>query len=308
VNWKFPRRNEILLIMFTRSAIALRVLISSFLVATTLCAQSNPDWTQPFPPHRVVGNLYYVGSRDLASYLITTPGGHILINSNLESTVPQIRKSVEQLGFRFSDVKILLISHAHIDHCAGSARIKQLTGAKYMVMDADVANIESGGREDFQYAKSPGMLYKAAKVDRVLHDGDEVRLGNTIVVAHITPGHTKGCTTWTLRVLDNGRTYNVVIVGSPNVNSGYKLVQNARYPQIAQDYQRTFKTLNALPCDIFLGAHGGYYGMLEKYARLKPGGTNPFIDPNGYKNYVADREQAFLTELRKQSSPRQSSN
>lgn len=290
--------------MFTRSAISPRALIFSFVFAATLYAQPNPDWTQPFPPHRIVGNLYYVGSRDLASFLITTPGGHILINSNLESSVPQIRKSVERLGFRFSDVKILLISHAHIDHCAGSARIKQLTGAKYMVMDADVANIESGGRKDFQYANSPGMLYKAAKVDRVLHDGDEVRLGNAILVAHITPGHTKGCTTWTLKVSDNGRTYNVVIVGSPNVNPGYKLVQNARYPQIAQDYERTFKTLKALPCDIFLGAHGGYYGMLEKYARIKPGGTNPFIDSDGYKVYVADREQAFLTEIRKQSSPR----
>jgi metallo-beta-lactamase class B len=216
--------------------------------------------------------------------------------------VPQIRKSVEQLGFRFTDIKILLISHAHIDHCAGSALIKQLTGAKYMVMDADVPEIEDGGKSDFQYAKLKDMLYPAAKVDRVLNDGDEVRLGDAVLVAHLTPGHTKGCTTWTLKVQDGGKTYNVVIVGSPNVNPGYKLVNNPQYPQIAQDYERTFRVLKSLPCDVFLGAHGGYYGLTEKFARITSGGVNPFIDPEGYKSYVADREQAFLTELKRQQT------
>jgi metallo-beta-lactamase class B len=268
--------------------------------ATTLFAQSNPDWTTPFPPHRIIGNVYYVGSKDLAAFLITTPQGNILINSSLTTSVPQIKKSVEQLGFRFSDIKILLISHAHVDHCAGSARIKQLTGAKYMVMAPDVPEIEDGGKSDFQYGKSADMLYPPAKVDRILHDGDEVRLGNVVLVAHLTAGHTKGCTTWTLKVADQGKSYNVVIVGSPNVNPGYKLVHNTRYPQIAQDYENTFRTLKALPCDVFLGAHGSYYGMQEKFARLKNGGPNPFIDPDGYKSYVADREQAFYTELKKQ--------
>jgi metallo-beta-lactamase class B len=275
---------------------------SLFATPGTLFSLTNPEWTTPFPPHRIIGNVYYVGSKDLAAFLITTPQGHILINSNLESSPAQIKKSVEQLGFRFSDIKILLISHAHIDHCAGSALIKQLTGAKYMVMAADVPEIEDGGRSDFQYGKSRDMLYPPAKVDRILHDGDEVRLGNVVLVAHLTAGHTRGCTTWTLKVADKGKTYNVVIVGSPNVNPGYKLVSNAKYPQIAQDYEHTFRTLKGLPCDIFLGAHGSYYGMTGKFAQLKSSSTNPFIDPEGYKRYVADRKQAFQAELKQQQA------
>jgi metallo-beta-lactamase class B len=278
----------------------LRLLTLLLVLTGSLFGQDNPDWTTPFPPHRVVGNVYYVGSKDLASYLITTPQGHILINSNLKSSVPQIRKSIEALGFRFSDVKILLISHAHFDHAAGSALIKQETGAKYMVMDADVPVVEDGGKSDFQYGGSASSRFTPTKVDRVLHDGDEVRLGNVVLVAHLTPGHTKGCTTWTMKVVDSGKTYNVVIVGSPNVNSGYKLVGNAKYPQIATDYEKTFRTLNSLPCDIFLGAHGGYYDMQEKYARMKKGDANAFVDPAGYKSYVAEREQAFRAELKRQ--------
>jgi metallo-beta-lactamase class B len=273
-----------------------------FAQPASLFSQTNPEWVTPFPPHRIIGNIYYVGSKDLAAFLITTPQGHILINSNLATSPQQIKKSVEQLGFRFSDIKILLISHAHLDHCAGSALIKQLTGAKYMVMDADVPEIEDGGRNDFQYSKSKDMYFPPAKVDRVLHDGDEIRLGDVVLTAHLTPGHTKGCTTWTLKVRDNGKTYNVVIVGSPNVNPGYKLVNNTQYPQIAQDYERTFRVLKSLPCDVFLGAHGGYYEMTEKFARLKSSSTNPFIDSEGYKQYVADREQAFLAELKKQQT------
>jgi metallo-beta-lactamase class B len=245
--------------------------------------------------------VYYVGSKDLASYLITTPQGHILINSNLTSSVPLIRKNVEALGFRFRDVKVLLISHAHFDHCAGSALVKQLTGAKYMVMDRDVPVVESGGRTDFQYGTSLSSRFPVTKVDRVLHDGDEVRLGDVVLVAHLTPGHTKGCTTWTMKVKDGGRVYNVVIVGSPNVNPGYKLVNNATYPTMTQDYELTFRTLKSLPCDVFLGAHGVYFGMEDKFVRLKAGGANPFIDPDGYSGYVAEREQAFRAELANQS-------
>jgi len=136
----------------------------------------------------------------------------------------------------------------------------------------------------------------------VLHDGDEVRLGGTALVAHLTPGHTKGTTTWTMKVADGGRTYNVVIVGSPNVNEGYVLVNNKLYPQIAEDYERMFRVLKSLPCDVFLGAHGSYYGMEAKYARMKEGGLNPFIDPDGYKSYIAEREQTFLAELAKQKA------
>ena len=160
-------------------------------LAGSAAAQSDPAWTEPFPPHRVIGNVYYVGSKGLASYLITSRQGHILINSSLESSVPLIKDSVEKLGFHFSDIKILLISHAHGDHCAGSARIKEMTGAKYFVMDADVPVIESGGRADFQYGASSNALFPPTKVDRALHDGDEVRLGDTVLIAHLTPGHTR---------------------------------------------------------------------------------------------------------------------
>lgn len=275
--------------------------IAVLAMAATFLNAQEPSWTEPFPPHRIAGNLYYVGSKDLASYLIVTPQGNILINSSLTSSPPLIRKSIEKLGFKFSDTRILLISHAHWDHDAGSAQILKQTGAKYMVMAEDVPVVESGGRKDFHYGNSPEDLYPPAKVDRVLHDGDEVRLGGAVLTAHLTPGHTKGCTTWTMKVVDGGKSYNVVIIGSPNVNPGYKLVGNKAYPQMAQDYEKTFQVLKSLPCDIFLGAHGGYYGMVAKYARLKQEGMKVFVDPQGYKDYVADRERAFRTELAKQT-------
>jgi metallo-beta-lactamase class B len=271
-----------------------------------LRAQANPDWTEPFPPFHIAGNLYYVGSKGLANYLITTPQGHILINSDLVSSVPLIRASVEKLGFKFSDIRILLISHAHWDHDGGSAEVKRLTGAKYMVMDADVPVVESGGKADFQYGNSPASLYPPTKVDRVLHDGDEVKLGGVTLIAHLTPGHTKGCTTWTTKVVEGGKSYDVVIVGSPNVNAGYKLVGNSSYPQITSDYERTFQVLRSLPVDIFLGAHGDYFDMKTKYPRLEKGDATAFIDPAGYRAYVVERESAFRTELAKQTAALQS--
>jgi metallo-beta-lactamase class B len=281
-------------------AITLSELLFVLAFSGSLFAQATPDWTEPFPPFRVAGNLYYVGSKGLANYLITTPRGHILINSDLEANVPLIRASVEQLGFKFSDVKILLISHGHWDHDAGSAMIKQITGATYMVMDADVPVVESGGKTDFQYGNTPTSLYRPTRVDRVLHDGDEVKLGDAVLVAHLTPGHTKGCTTWTMKVSEAGKTYNVVIIGSLNVNPGYKLVNNESYPQIAEDYERMFRVLKSLPCDLFLGAHGNYFDLEAKCARMKAGVPSPLIDPEGYKKYIAQKEQDFRTELAKQ--------
>jgi metallo-beta-lactamase class B len=265
-------------------------------------AQADPTWTEPFPPFHIAGNLYYVGSKGLANYLITTPQGHILINSDLEANVPMIRASVEQLGFKFNDIKILLISHAHWDHDAGSALIKQMTGAKYMVMDADVPVVESGGTSDFQYGNVKENLYPPTKVDRVLHDGDQVKLGNAVLVAHLTPGHTKGCTTWTMKVKEGDKTHDVVIVGSPNVNPGYKLIGNTLYPQIVADFERTFRVLKSLPCDIFLGAHGSYFAMEVKYARLKNAASMPFVDSEGYKTYISERETAFRNALAKESA------
>jgi metallo-beta-lactamase class B len=283
-------------------AMLLRLFALVLTLAIGLFAQNNSDWTTPFPPYHVVGNIYYVGSKGLASYLITTTEGHILINSSLETSVPLIRASIEKLGFRFQDVKILLISHAHWDHCAGSFLVKELTGAKYMVMEQDVPVIESGGKRDFYYGDSPGSLYKPVKVDRALHDGDQVKLGDIALTARWTPGHTKGCTTWTMKARDGAKQYDVVIVGSPNVTDGFKLVNNTLYPNIADDYARMFRVLKSLPCDIFLGAHGNYYGMEAKFARMKPGSLNPFIDPAGYKKYISDKEQEFRADLEKQKA------
>jgi metallo-beta-lactamase class B len=263
-------------------------------------AQGVSDWLEPFPPHQVAGNLYYVGSKGLASYLVTTPEGHILINSSLEESPKLIQASVEKLGFNFQDIRILLISHAHSDHCAGSADIVKATGAKYMVMEGDAAVVETGGGSRSRLNKADYTQFPPAKVDRVLNDGDEVKLGGEVLTAHLTPGHTKGCTTWTMRVKDGDKTLNAVIIGSPNVNPGYILVNNKSYPAIAEDYEKCFRVLKALPVDLFLGAHGSYYNMAEKLTRLAPGGPNPFIDPQGYAEYVADREKAFRNELKKQ--------
>jgi metallo-beta-lactamase class B len=274
------------------------------LLSPRLNAQTNPDWTTPIAPFRIAGNLYYVGGKDLASYLIVTPEGDILINSSLETSVPMIRSSLEQLGFKFTDIKVLLISHAHFDHDAGSAELIKETGAKYMVMDGDVSVVESGGATDFAYGKD---TYPPAKVNRVLHDGDEVKLGGTVLVAHKTAGHTRGCTTWTMQVTEAGRPLNVVIVGSWNVNPGWRLVdrpgQPASYPGITADYRRTFATLKALQCDVFLGAHGAYFGMLAKLDRIKAGAKeNVWIDTRGYQDAVAEREQAFEKELKRQEN------
>jgi metallo-beta-lactamase class B len=268
----------------------LGLLLPVFVAAVSLAAQTKDG---PFPAHKVIGNVYYVGSEQLSSYLITTPQGHILINSSFEETVPLIRASVEKLGFHFGDIKILLTSHAHADHVAGNARVKQLTGAKVMVMQGDEDLVQTGGKDDFQYSSR----WPPCAVDRVLRDLDQVTLDGVTLTAHLTPGHTRGCTTWTLPATDGGKTYQVVIVGSPNVNPGYQLVHNAKYPQIADDFARTFRVLKALPCDVFLGAHGAYYGLQDKYRKLQQGGPNPFIDPAGYRSFVESKEQEYLQKL-----------
>ena len=293
--------------MFRKLAIAAALsllAIPASLAQTAKPAKSDPEkYLEPFPAHHVAGNIYFVGSKGQAVYLITTPAGNILINSGVPGSPPMIKDSIEKLGFKYSDTKILVISHAHFDHDAGSAQIVKETGAKYEVMDADVPVVESGGKQDFNYGDKGGEnIYPAVKVDRVLHDGDTVSLGGTVLTAHKTPGHTKGCTTWTMQVKDGGKTLNAVFVGSPNVNPGYVLVGNKKYPGIAQDYEKTFQVLKALPADLFLGAHGDYYDMPAKYAKLKAGGANPFIDPAGYKAYIADREAAFRKKLAEQQA------
>ncbi|MEO8302382.1 MAG: subclass B3 metallo-beta-lactamase [Rhizomicrobium sp.] len=279
-----------------------KLAIAAALSLLALPALAQSEYLVPFPAHHVIGNIYFVGSKGQANYLITTPQGNILINSGLQGNVPMIKESIAKLGFKYSDTKFLLISHAHFDHDAGSAQVVKDTGAKYAVMDADVPTVESGGKKDFFYSNVAEYLYPPVKVDRVLHDGDTISLGGTVLTAHKTPGHTRGCTTWTMKVQDGGKTLDVAFVGSPNVNKGYALVGNKLYPGIVQDFEKTFQVLKSLPVDVFLGAHGAYYGMEAKYAKLKPGSPNVFIDPAGYKAYITDREAAYRKELARQQA------
>ena len=248
-------------------------------------AFANIDWNKPYPAHKIVGNMYFVGSEQLGSFLITTPQGHILMNSDYEETVPVIRAAVEKLGFKFSDIKILLNSHAHPDHTTGDAMIKELTGATVMAMAEDVPalqNIRPGG--------------KAHPIDRVLHNGDTVALGGMTLTAHLTPGHTKGCTTWTLKVDEGGKTYDVVVVGSVSLNAA-NLGDNPGYPNIREDFAKSFKVLRSLPCDVFVGSHTGFYQMTAKYPKIEQGGPNPYIDPAGYKALIDSSEKAFYARL-----------
>jgi len=253
-------------------------------------------WNRPFPPFRVIGNIYYVGSNAIAQYLITTPQGHILLDSGFEASVPRLADNVRALGFRVEDVKLLLASHAHIDHVQGHAAAHRLTGAQVIVSAPDAPVIASGGKGepvyDGVYAWAP------CPVDRVVADGESVTLGGTTMVAHLTPGHTRGATTWTMEVDDGGRKLAVVFFPSANVNPGVRLVDNPKYPEIATDFQRSFALWKSLPCDVLLGAHGSFYDMDAKHDRLTKGATaNPFIDPQGYRRLIAEAEKRFQDQL-----------
>jgi metallo-beta-lactamase class B len=285
-----------------------RVLLLLFCTSILAHAETNPSWTTPIAPFQIADNLYYVGSQDLASYLVVTPKGSILINSNLATSPLQIRASVEKLGFRWTDIKILLNSQAHDDHMAGAAEVIRETHAKNMVMDGDVSVVETGARADF-LSPSPNIHnYAPVHVDRVLHDEDTVSLGGVILTAHKTAGHTRGCTTWTMRSHlpgePAGTARNIVIVGGTYFWSEYHFVATPRhpvsYPGIVQDFQHTFEVLRALPCDVFLGAHGGYFDMLTKLKRYPQDGPRVFIDPAGYKDFVADAQKTFEQALTKQ--------
>jgi metallo-beta-lactamase class B len=236
---------------------------------------SPSDQTEQFPPHKIIGNLYYVGTKTLSSFLIVTPAGNILANSTYERNVPTIRKSVEQLGFKFSDIKILVGSHAHGDHQEGDALVKELSGAQVIVMAEDVPALK---------AIKPGG--KEHPVDRVIHDREAVTLGGTTLIAHLTPGHTRGCTTWTMKVQEGGKTYDVVMncsLRAPAVIT----------PAIAKEFNRSFKLVRPIPCDVPLGDHPAQYNLQEKYSKLQNGGPNPFIDPAGCHT-EADIEEAMF--------------
>jgi metallo-beta-lactamase class B len=263
--------------------------------ATIVAGVSHSD-AQPFPAYRIAGNLYYVGTNDITSYLVTTPAGHIVINEGYEETPALIRDSIEKLGFHARDVKILLNGQAHFDHVAGLSAMQKITGAQIYSSAPEVAVLESGGKADFRFGNE--YSYPPVKVDRVVNDGDKVTLGGVTLVAHVTGGHSVGCTTWTLQVSDDAhKLYDVVIVGGTTINPGVTLLHNAKYPAVSDDFARTFRVLRSLHCDIFLGAHGGYYGMLAKYDRLKRGEPNPFVDPDGYRAHIDAAEKRYQDQL-----------
>lgn len=254
------------------------------------------SWNRAFPPYRIIGNVYYVGSNAIAQYLITTPQGHILLDSGFEASVPRLADNVRALGFRFEDVKILLASHAHIDHVQAHARVRAATGAQVVVSAPDAPVVANGGKGepvfDGVYAWTP------CPVDRVIADGDRVTLGGTTLVAHLTPGHTRGATTWTMQIADGGRTLEVLFFPSANVNPGVRLTDNRRYPEIADDFRRSFAIWKSLSCDVLLGAHGAFYDMQTKRERQADRATpNPFIDPEGYRRLIAEAEQRVEEQL-----------
>src|ERR1051325_2868937 len=284
--------------------VALLFISCSLLCPIATNAQADAEsrsWNQPVKPFRIIGNIYYVGASDVTSYLIVTPKGHILLDSGFVETVPQIQQNIAQLGFKLRDVKILINSHAHYDHAGGLAKLKQLTGARLIVSAADAKLLAAGGKGDFAFGDK--FTYPPVRADRLIGDWDEITLGGVKLVAHLTPGHTKGNTTWTTKVQDGGKEYNIVFAGSTSA-PGYTLVDNAKYPMIAEDYLLTFWRMRALPCDVFLAPHGMFFSLKEKSQLLAEGKQpNPFIDPEGYKTYLKESEAEFRDKLDKQAYP-----
>jgi metallo-beta-lactamase class B len=281
-----------------RKLFAVALLLLCPALAKAQLTQEWRPWNAPVQPICIIGNVYYVGAHEVSSFLITTPKGHILLDSGFDETVPLIQANIKQLGFKLEDVKILINSHAHADHAGGLATLKQLTGAKLFASKADAELLTNGGKGDFHWGDN--LVFNPVKVDRTLRDKDKIKLGGVTLTARLTPGHTKGATTWLMKVTEGGKTYDVLFISSASV-PGYTLVNNQKYPKIIEDYARTFQLLKTLPCDVFLGPHGSFFALLEKMERLKKDPkTNPFIAPQDYRTYVEKAEQAYLKQLEKE--------
>jgi metallo-beta-lactamase class B len=282
-----------------------RLLLAVILVVAVQCtswAQENAEWTRPFPPFRIIGNIYWVGSYDLSTYLITTPQGNILINTGVGDTAEQIRKSVEQLGFKLSDTKILTATHGHYDHVAGMAALKRMTGARLVVSEPDRPLLETGGKADFRFGSTPGAQFEPVKVDSTFKDGDSITLGETRLVAHLHAGHTKGATSFTTDVQEGGKTYRVIIANMGSINPGVKMSGMPGYPNIAQDYANTFLAQKDMKIDIWLASHASQFRLHDKY---KPGDQydpQRFVDPQGYLEAVQKLEKAYLDQVEKERS------
>jgi metallo-beta-lactamase class B len=271
------------------------------LVQVALFAQRDSGeraaWNEAVKPFRIIGNIYYVGAAGVTSFLITTTQGHMVLDGGFPETAPLIEKNIAALGFRIQDVKFLLNSHSHYDHCGGLAELKHLSRAQMVASRADAVVLESGGRVSFEGWKDSG--FPAVKVERMIADGETLKLGDIGLTAVLTPGHTKGCTTWTMPVIESGQTHHVVFYCSTSV-PGYRLIHNPKYPQIVSDYERSFAKLRQLPCDVFLAPHGDFFRLDEKRARIEKGDVNPFIDPAEFRAFLQRSEQDFHRDLEKQ--------
>jgi metallo-beta-lactamase class B len=281
-----------------------RASILCLCLCATATAQQNAQWRQPFPAFKLIGNVYWVGTYDLSTYLITTDAGHILINTGFTETVPEIRKGVEQLGFDFDDVEILTATHAHFDHVAGLAELKRLTGARLMMSEADAVLLEDGGKSDFRFGDDPDTNFEPVPVDRRLKDQDTIALGGVTVTAHHHPGHTKGATSFTLTVRESGRDYRVVIANMGSINPGVTVSGMPQYPTIGDDYARTFAAQKALPVDVFLASHAGQFGMHEKYQPGDAYDPDRFVDPQGFRAAVERLETIYREQLARERGVR----
>ena len=286
--------------MTSRRSVIVTVLllvVSSWFAAATQRLEPEeflPEMNQPVEPVHIIGNIYYVGTNAVSSFLMVTPAGHILLDSGFNQSVPLIRDSIGKLGFRFEDIRVLLSTHAHFDHVAGHSLIQQQTGAQVIASRPDAAIIARGGDELWEG-------WQGSRVDRIIRDNDAVRLGGVELRAHLTPGHTEGCTTWTMETTDAGRKYRVVFVGGYGINPGVRLVGNREYPRIADDYQRTFRVLKALKPDVFLAQHPDVFGFEDKVRKVRAGAKqNPFIDPQGYRQRVQEGEDAYRQQLQRE--------
>ena len=285
-----------------------RPLLLSLLITGLVCfsfAQSNNQiviGNDPVVPFRIVGNIYYVGSSDVTSFLITTPKGHILIDSGLPTTVPQIKKNIAALGFRLVDVKIILNSHAHFDHAGGIAELKRLTNARFYASEGDSALLLRGGLDDPNFGDR--FPFEPVRPDKLLDDGQKVKLGGTTLTANVTPGHTRGCTTWTTTVMEDKQPLNVLFLCSVS-SPDYDLVTNKKYPEIQADFLASFARLKGAKVAVFLASHGGFFDLEGKSNDLRRGKSpNPFIDPQGYREFIEKSEKAFLDKIEAQKKQR----
>jgi metallo-beta-lactamase class B len=283
---------EMLQPSFIRSQvlIAWLSLVLGAAVAAQQFSRYEPEWNTPAPPHKIIGNVYFVGTTELGTFLVTTRNGHILLDPGFEESVPLIKNAMRTLGFKYEEIRVLLNSQAHFDHAAGLALIKRETGARLEAMGPDATLLEAGGKGDFLFGDR--LWFPAVTVDRVLRDGDVIEQGGVRLTAHHTPGHTKGATTFTMVVTEGGRAYPVVFATSTTVNEGTSLVDNPKYPEIVTDWARTYAILESLTADVWVSAHSSVFDMKGKFARIGRG-PNPYVDPKGFRRFVIDSRQRF---------------